>query len=748
MFERRRLKDWLPGAFGIFAVVLMVVIAANMSARTVATSAEPAISKEKVASGSQAAAPATSPKAAQAEAAQARAAAKTAPLESVAKNGPAAATLAAASPEGAASAPSVSPAPAKAAHDTAHSNSVSNGSASNGSASHHGHVMAQTNAAPAAATASPLPPPPSAPAPAAESGAAPQKAAIAVVDGDAAAGRQVYKKCQACHSLEPGRNLLGPSLAGIVGHKAGADPHYNYSPAMKQSNLTWDVATLDAYLADPQKTIPGNKMPFPGLKTDRDRTNVIAFLAGETSSPAPKAAAQPVAAQPAAAASKPADASKPAPNVPAANVAYMSDAKYTLRSGIAEGKMVFLGVGGTIDGKANPVLTAVEGQVVQVTLINGEGTEHDIVFPDQDTKSPRVYGKGASVTIVFRASKSGDFLYYCDVPGHRLAGMEGQFLVTPRATAQPLVEADISREPTDLPPPLEKRDPKTVRLDLFTVEHEGRLAEATTFGYWTFNGKVPGPFVRVRVGDTVEVHLKNAADSNMIHSVDFHAATGPGGGAAALQVYPGDEKSMTFKALAPGLYVYHCATPMVAEHIANGMYGLILVEPEGGLPPVDHEFYVMQGEVYTEAAFGQHGSQEFSVEKLLNERPEYLVFNGSVGAISKLHPLRAKVGETVRIFFGVGGPNFTSSFHVIGEIFDRVYNLGSVTSTPLEHVQTVTVPPGGATITEFKLDVPGSYTIVDHALARAERGLAGLLVVEGAPNRDIYDGEVESGMGH
>jgi nitrite reductase (NO-forming) len=158
---------------------------------------------------------------------------------------------------------------------------------------------------------------------------------------------------------------------------------------------------------------------------------------------------------------------------------------------------------------------------------------------------------------------------------------------------------------------------------------------------------------------------------------------------------------MSFKALAPGLYVYYCATPMVAEHIANGMYGLILVEPEQGLPKVDHEFYVMQGEIYTDMAFGQHGSHGVSVEKLLNERPEYFVFNGSVGAISKLHPLRANVGDTVRVFFGVGGPNFTSSFHVIGEIFDEVYNLGDVVSPPHQKVQTVTVPAGGSVITEF-----------------------------------------------
>ncbi|HEY8874111.1 MAG TPA: copper-containing nitrite reductase [Stellaceae bacterium] len=296
----------------------------------------------------------------------------------------------------------------------------------------------------------------------------------------------------------------------------------------------------------------------------------------------------------------------------------------------------------------------------------------------------------------------------------------------------------MSREATDLPGPIGRREPQTIRVDLVAVELEGRLAEATTFGYWTFNGKVPGPFLRVRVGDRVEVHMKNSADSSMVHSVDFHAATGPGGGAAVLQVNPGDEKTMTFKALVPGLYVYHCATPMVAEHIANGMYGLILVEPEDGLLTVDREFYVMQGEIYTDAAFGQHGSQEFSVEKLLAERPEYFVFNGAVGALTLLHPLHANVGESVRIFFGVGGPNLHSAFHVIGEIFDKAYNLGGVLSPPLRGIQTITVPPGGAAITEFTPQVPGNYLLVDHALARVERGLAGTLIVGGNPNPEIY----------
>jgi len=514
---------------------------------------------------------------------------------------------------------------------------------------------------------------------------------------------------------------------------------------MKGSNLTWDVATLDTYLSDPQKSVPGNKMPFPGLKTENERNAVIAFLASTSAPAAAPAAARTTAAPPAAtrAPTPPASTTQPASS-------YVPGLRYTLRTGIAEGRMVFIGVGGAIDGQVNPVLSAAEGQGVQITLINGEGAEHDIVFADQEAtaRSAHITGKGASTNIAFRAGKAGDYIYFCSLPGHQLAGMQGQFLVTPQPPAQTLVEADISRIATDLPPPIAKRAPQTIRVDLTTVELEGRLAEGTTFGYWTFNGKVPGPFLRARVGDTIDVRLKNSSDSAMVHSVDFHAATGPGGGAAATQTNPGEENSVKFKALIPGLYVYHCATPMVAHHIANGMYGLILVEPEEGLPPVDREFYVMQGEVYTEAAFGTHGSQDFNVEKLLAERPEYFVFNGAVGALSKLHPLEAKVGETVRIFFGVGGPNFTSSFHVIGEMFDRVYNLGGVLSEPLKGIQTVSVPPGGAVITEFKLEVPGNYIMVDHALSRLERGLVGILHVEGAPQPEIYDGKIMPGGGH
>lgn len=309
--------------------------------------------------------------------------------------------------------------------------------------------------------------------------------------------------------------------------------------------------------------------------------------------------------------------------------------------------------------------------------------------------------------------------------------------------------ADIAENPENVPPPVDRSEPATVRVDLETIEVEATLDATSRFRFWTFNGKVPGPFIRVRVGDTVEVHLKNNENSWMFHNVDFHAATGPGGGAGATTSAPGEEHSVTFKALNPGLYVYHCAVPPVAMHIAAGMYGLILVEPEGGLPPVDREFYVMQGEIYTEEPIGSGGLLTESYDKLINERPEYFVFNGHVGALTDHYPLKAKVGETVRIYFGVGGPNFTSSFHVIGEIFDRAYQLGSVTSEPITNVQSISVPPGSANIVEFKCEVPGRFVLVDHALSRAERGLAGYLIVEGEANPDIFNApHNENDSGH
>lgn len=336
---------------------------------------------------------------------------------------------------------------------------------------------------------------------------------------------------------------------------------------------------------------------------------------------------------------------------------------------------------------------------------------------------------GASTAVAQSANTAGG-------PNPGAAESSGNRLYTANPTHPGIT--DISENPVNVPPPITRTEPATVRLEFETIEIEGHLDTNTRYRFWTFNGKIPGPFQRVRVGDTVEVYLKNNEDSWFAHNIDLHAVTGPGGGAALGMPGPGEDYSFRFKALNPGLYVYHCAVAPVALHIANGMYGLILVEPEGGLPPVDREYYVMQGEIYTEERYGSTGLLSESYDKLLDERAEYLVFNGHTGALTEHYPLRAKVGETVRIYFGVGGPNYISSFHVIGEIFDRVYLHGSLETPPLENVQTITVPAGGSAMVEFKCDVPGRFVLVDHALSRAERGLAGYLIVEGDENPDIF----------
>jgi nitrite reductase (NO-forming) len=411
---------------------------------------------------------------------------------------------------------------------------------------------------------------------------------------------------------------------------------------------------------------------------------------------------------------------------------------FTLVTDFGSHGMVFIGSGGEFEGVVNPTLRVAEGDIVEITLVNGDGMLHDIAFPDFEAFSEGITTKGDTTVLTFTADQTGEYTYLCTIPGHQQAGMEGRIIVGDFEPVERAEAVSIVLDPTDLPPPIGKRTPQHVTIEIETVELEGQLADGTTFTYWTYDETVPGPFFRVKVGDTVEIILKNRADSTATHSIDFHAVTGPGGGAAVTQAPPGESRSFTFKAINPGIYVYHCATPMVAHHIANGMYGLILVEPEDGMPPVDREFYVMQGEIYTQGAHGEHGRQEIDIQKLLNETPEYFVFNGAVGGLTQEYNMTANVGETVRIYFGVGGPNYISSFHVIGEVFDRVYDQGSITSPPLTNVQTTLVAPGGATVVEFGLEVPGRLILVDHALSRAERGLVGFLDVLGDDNPEIF----------
>jgi nitrite reductase (NO-forming) len=290
----------------------------------------------------------------------------------------------------------------------------------------------------------------------------------------------------------------------------------------------------------------------------------------------------------------------------------------------------------------------------------------------------------------------------------------------------PRTGESIIHDGTTLPAPIGSRGPTTVQIELTTVEVEGQLADGTTYTYWTFDGTVPGPLLRVREGDTVEFTLRNAEGSKNPHSIDLHAVTGQGGGAGATQIGPGEEATFTFLARNPGVYVYHCATPHIPTHVAMGMYGLIVVEPAGGLPPVDREFYVMQGEIYAAQARGTDGLLSYDLDAMMAEDPAYVVFNGAVGALTGDNALQAEVGETVRFYVGNGGPNLISSFHVIGEVFDRVSIEGGTLIN--EHVQTTMVPAGGATYVEFGLEVPGDFILVDHALTRAlDGGAVGIL---------------------
>ncbi len=305
------------------------------------------------------------------------------------------------------------------------------------------------------------------------------------------------------------------------------------------------------------------------------------------------------------------------------------------------------------------------------------------------------------------------------------------------------IKAVLTTAP-EVPPATGRTAPAKVIVELEVREVTAPISEGVDYTFWTFGGSVPGKFMRVRQGDTVEFHLRNHPDSKMPHNIDLHAVTGPGGGAASTFTSPGHESQFTFKALNQGLYVYHCATAPVGMHIANGMYGLIYVEPPEGLPKVDHEFYVMQGDFYTVGKYRQKGLQAFDMQKAIDERATYVLFNGAEGALVGDKAIKAKVGQTVRMFVGNGGPNLVSSFHVIGEIFDKVFTEGGTRAQ--ENVQTTLVPAGGSAIVEFKLEVPGTYILVDHSIFRTfNKGALGMLKVEGPEAKELYSGkEVDS----
>ncbi|MES2319347.1 MAG: copper-containing nitrite reductase [Pseudomonadota bacterium] len=319
----------------------------------------------------------------------------------------------------------------------------------------------------------------------------------------------------------------------------------------------------------------------------------------------------------------------------------------------------------------------------------------------------------------------------------------------PAAYAAPIPELPVVVQellaPPMLPPQITRKTPARVVVNLTVEEIEKEIAPGTRYTFWTFGGTVPGKMIRVREGDTVEMNLKNLTSNKLPHNIDLHAVHGPGGGAAQTLIAPGNQASFSFKAMTPGLYVYHCATAPVGMHVANGMYGMILVEPKEGMSRVDKEYYVMQGDFYTLGGYRAGGLQGFDMQKAIDERPSYVLFNGADGALTGSGALSAKAGEKVRMFFGVGGPNLVSSFHIIGTIFDKVYFEGG--SKFQENVQTTLVPAGGSAILEFTPQVPGNLTLVDHSLTRAfNKGAVGLLAVSGPDRPEVYGKGVKTAL--
>jgi nitrite reductase (NO-forming) len=294
------------------------------------------------------------------------------------------------------------------------------------------------------------------------------------------------------------------------------------------------------------------------------------------------------------------------------------------------------------------------------------------------------------------------------------------------------------------PPPVSAVLPPAERTRLHRLRLEMSHATVTvtpgvTYAAWTFGGAVPGPALRVRQGDTVDFTLVNKA--NIPHSMDFHAAEiAPS--KYYVNVMPGDSLHYRWVARVPGSFMYHCGTAPVAMHIANGMYGALIVDPARARPAAK-EFVLVQSEFYLTAKPGQDGTHALDWERLLAVAPDHVVFNGRASQYAT-HPINVQPNELIRLYVVNAGPNRISSFHVVGGIFERVYDDATQTS-PLTGVQTVNVPVGGGAIFEMRLREPGDYPFVTHAFADATKGGVGVLRVL-APGET--PGQQQAGMRH
>lgn len=282
----------------------------------------------------------------------------------------------------------------------------------------------------------------------------------------------------------------------------------------------------------------------------------------------------------------------------------------------------------------------------------------------------------------------------------------------------------------------------TIPVSLVAREMVGEIEPGVLFRYMTFNGQVPAPMIRARQGDTIDLTISSDPSSLNPHSVDFHSCFGSGGGADYTMVGPGQSKRIRFRVSDPGAFIFHCAVPGLDFHISSGMYGLILVEPEEGLPAVDHEFYFGQNEIYVQNPVDKNTPCTFDYDNLLKETPKYVVLNGAFNAITRQNygALQVKKGETARIYLVNGGPNLISSFHPIGNIWKKAWMQGSLVNEPMQKMQTFQVNPGSCAIFEMDYPVPEIVRLADHSITRtARQGLLAEIEVSGTPEPQLFE---------
>lgn len=379
---------------------------------------------------------------------------------------------------------------------------------------------------------------------------------------------------------------------------------------------------------------------------------------------------------------------------------------------------------------ANPTV-AVPGRY-EVTLVNDGAVFHDLTFAD-GTKLEAEAGQTASAEVVVPSDGLG---FACSVLGHAAGGMEGRVSVEggddtqaaagPSAPppgvieANPDVPAYVLHDPAAPP----RAEGEVHELELVMSERLMTVADGYEQLVWTFGDEVPGPVMRVKVGDTVRITLKNPETNQMPHSIDFHSSM-VAWNDEMRTIQPGEDLVYEYEAKYAGVYMYHCGTPPALHHIANGMYGMIIVEPEAGLPPVDNEFALVQSEWY----LGLQGEvTDLTKASAAAPEPEFVVFNGVANQYAD-SPIDVPVGETVRVFVLNAGPNVDSSFHVVGTIFHDVIKEGIHLQEGNEGnwgSQAVDLSPAQGAIVEMRFDEAGLYPIVTHAFNFVGWGALGL----------------------